>query len=142
MNHPRIGTPTPAPPGGEDSAEHKDTHEPFVLRSTLLLFRVVGQGGPDMAASRADARIALCIERGVALDDIDPSLGYDHSERAYASVRGQHVDRLASRPGDCWVVRDALQAYFAWRRARPDLAGNDNWFADADRASPGPEPRP
>ena len=99
-----------------------------IRHAVWLLQAVVGAGGPDMATSRADARTALCIAQGVAMEDIDPSLGYDRSERAYRSVRASHVRNLREQPGSEYAARDARWAHAIWQRHRPDLAEGDDWI--------------
>lgn len=102
-----------------------------VRHAVWLLQRVVGLGGPDMATSRADARIALCIASGIPLEDIDASLGYNRSETSYHDIRGQHVARLREDADNPWYIRDAEAAYASWKRMRPDLTEGDDWFAMA-----------
>jgi hypothetical protein len=106
-----------------------DTDRRRVNRAVALLRHVVCEGGPDMATSRADARIALCVSKGIPLEDIDPSLGYNRSEESYRMIRTQHVERLAGDPDNPWFARDMRNAYRAWSRMRPDLATGDDWFA-------------
>jgi hypothetical protein len=102
-------------------------------RAVELLRHVVCEGGPDMATSRADARIALCIAKGVSLEDIDSSLGYDISDRAYHHVRASHVRNLREQPGSEYAERDARWGHALWLRHRPDLAEGDDWCAAAHR---------
>ncbi|WTW93656.1 hypothetical protein OG216_09820 [Streptomycetaceae bacterium NBC_01309] len=99
-----------------------------IRRAVCRLMAVVGAGGPDMPTSRADARIALCIAKGVPLDDIDPGLGYDISEDAYQRVRASHVRNLEECQGSDFAVRYAREAHASWLRHRPDLAADDDWF--------------
>ena len=107
------------------------TSRRMIRRATALLMAVVGQGGPDMRTSRADARIALCIARGTAMEDIDPASGYDHSDRAYRSVRASHVRNLMEQPGSYYAARGALWAFALWQGHRPDLTEGDDWFIAA-----------
>jgi hypothetical protein len=105
------------------------TNRKQICHAIGLLRQVVNAGGPDMPTSRADARIALCIASGVPLDDIDPALGYDISERAYQHVRSLYARELAEWPDSDEVVRYAKEAHASWQRHRPDLAADDDWFA-------------
>lgn len=104
------------------------TDRKHISRAICRLRTVVAAAGPDMPTSRADARIALCIARGVPLDDIDPALGYDTSERAYQHVRSLHVRNLKEWPDSDQAVRYAREAHASWLRRRPDLAVDDDWF--------------
>lgn len=115
------------------------TSRRMVRRATGLLMAVVGQGGPDMRTSRADARIALCIARGTAMEDIDPASGYDRSDRAYRSVRASHVRNLTEQPGSDYAARDARWAYALWQGHRPDLTDGDDWFRAAGWSDSGNE---
>lgn len=102
-----------------------------IRHAVRVLQAVVGRGGPDMATSRADARTALCIAQGVAMEDIDPSLGYDRSERAYQNVRASHVRNLREQPGSEYAARDARWAHDLWMGHRPDLTEGDDWISAA-----------
>jgi hypothetical protein len=100
-------------------------------RACLLLMRLARDGGPDGAASAADARAAICLASRVSPADISP-LGHDHSARAYGEVRTWWV-RLIEMDG--WSERfdqrrlDEVMA--VWRAAQPDLAAGDNWVGAA-----------
>ena len=107
------------------------TSRQMTRRATALLMAVVGQGGPDMRTSHADARIALCIARGTAMDDIDPASGSDRSERGYRSVRASHVRNLVEQPGSEYAARGALWAFALWQGHRSDLTEGDDWFRAA-----------
>lgn len=77
----------------------------------------------DRITSLADCRIALCIAKGVDMDDIHPAGGWDYSDRAYRHVRDSWARFIAeatsthSRPA--WA-----EAQEIWRRHRPDLIGD------------------
>ena len=60
----------------------------------------------DVRAALADARTALCIARGVALDEIDPASGHDLSRAAYEA------------------------AFDWWSARRPQYTGGDDWLAE------------
>ncbi|MFC1405814.1 MULTISPECIES: hypothetical protein [Streptacidiphilus] len=116
----------------------------MICRSTLLLFHYAREGSPDPVAeadrrtSMADARTALCIESGVALEDIDPATGYDHSERAYRRVRADWAQQVEQRGADWYIRRDVRWAYGIWLEARPDLATGDRWPGLDDGEDQGP----
>ncbi|MQY15128.1 hypothetical protein SRB5_53060 [Streptomyces sp. RB5] len=82
----------------------------------------------DRQTSMADARTALCLESGVAVDDIDPATGYDHSRRAYDAVRASWIDHIRqfgishrhTRPAVDWI-------HDHWTQARPQFTGGDDW---------------
>jgi hypothetical protein len=111
-------------------------------RATLLIFHYGGQHTDDPVTeadrltSMADARTALCIEQDTALDDIDPSSGYDHSDRAYHHVRASWEYQVGQHPVTDWTERNARWAYGTWLEARPDLATGDRWpgLSDEDWA--------
>jgi hypothetical protein len=88
---------------------------------------------PDKATSMADARSALCLAQGVALEDIDSS-GYDRSERSYRSVRRSWVGLIEQHGWDAFYQGDALKRIFAnWQRVRPERTSGDSaeaWLAD------------
>jgi hypothetical protein len=96
------------------------------------MFRLAGDHGPDKVTSMHDARIALCIERGVALDDIDPTTGHDWSRRAYDNVRASWV-RTVKDHGltDGYLQTDLRDAFAKWAQRRPEFAAGDDWEAAA-----------
>ncbi|MEZ0092538.1 hypothetical protein [Streptacidiphilus sp. EB129] len=107
-----------------------------MLWPTLLLMhyaRAVDKDGGDAVAeadrrtSIADARAAVCIHKGTALDDIDPASDYDHSDRAYRLARGSWADLVGHGPVSDYVRSDIAKAYALWLAARPDLARDDRW---------------
>lgn len=86
--------------------------------------------GRDARTSLADARAALCIARGVDLDDIDPSTGHDLSRRAYDTAR-RSWRSLAREDGLTQYTRAKMRAaYDRWAQLRPDFTASDDWFAD------------
>lgn len=110
-------------------------------RSTLLIHRYGGQRATDPVAeadrltSLADARTALCIEGGVALDDIDPSSGYDYSRRAYDSCRHSWVWNIKVHGfSDSYDGPGLARAIANWTARRPDFVAGDDWLADAEKA--------
>lgn len=76
----------------------------------------------DWATALADCRIALSLASGVAIDDIDPSLGFNISDAAYRTVRAQWAE-IADRAS--YYDRGKYERTAAlWRRYRPDLAAD------------------
>lgn len=75
--------------------------------------------GPDFRTSLADCRIALCLAHGIALEDIDPGLGWNISEAGYRSVRDTWTDTAAT--GDYFMRVPFDQVREIWRHLRPDL---------------------
>lgn len=97
----------------------------------LRLMAVCRPGEPDWKTSRADARVALSLAAGVCPDDID-SLGYDRTDKAYAESRASWVSHIAMHGWHDDYDRPHLDAARGdWTEHRPDLAGGDDWFADA-----------
>lgn len=90
---------------------------------------------PDKRTSMADARIAYCIARGVALDDIDPTTGYDYSRDAYDSCRHSWVWNIKqhgfSESYDGAALRRAIAN---WTAHRPDFIEGDDWLASGRAA--------
>lgn len=108
-------------------------------RSTHLMFHYANRGwDADNRTSMNDARIALCIESGVALEDIDPTTGHDWSRRAYDNVRASWVS-IVKYHGltDGYLQTGLRQAFAVWAERRPAFAEGDDWEAaavDAHRA--------
>lgn len=101
------------------------------LRARLLMLHYTsGHADPvavaDRRTSMADARIALCLAYGVALEDIDPASGYDYSAASYGHVRAswQGLARMhgLSRFFDGPVLDRVIAR---WRARRPDLVVDD-----------------
>jgi hypothetical protein len=85
----------------------------------------------DFETSVADLRAAVCIEAGVAPEDISP-LGYDNSDAAYARVRAgwvRHIEQF----GVAMFDRGVEWAHGLWLDARPDLAVGDDWHAEGEK---------
>lgn len=84
----------------------------------------------DARTSLYDARAALWLAKGVALEDIDPATGTNWSAAAYEEARRSwrahvaHTEPLTefTRP---WFEK----AYVNWLKRRPDLAAGDDWLA-------------
>jgi hypothetical protein len=101
-------------------------------RSAALMFRIAGSYDPDKRTSMNDARIALCIERGVALEDIDPTTGHDWSRRAYDNVRASWVSTVKYHGlTDGYLQTDLRDAFAKWAARRPEFAVGDDWEAAA-----------
>jgi hypothetical protein len=85
---------------------------------------------PDQRTSMADSRIALCLKRGVAMDDIDPASGYDRSRNAYDHSRASWVLFLKEWGFSDIYDREPLEKAFAsWTRCRPQFTAGDDWLA-------------
>jgi hypothetical protein len=83
----------------------------------------------------ADSRIALNIARGVAMNDIDPSSGYDYSRAAYGSCRASWVWNIKQHGYSSEYDGPALtRAVANWAARRPDFLEGDGWLA-AGRAA-------
>lgn len=75
----------------------------------------------DLRTSVADARAALCIAQGVALDDIHSATGYNVAPDTYRKVRAMWLGMLAERPGDQYRRADWEQIRTRWIERRPDV---------------------
>lgn len=82
----------------------------------------------DRMTSLADARIALCVAQGTALDDIDPASGYSLSRESYERVR-QSWRNQAKQPGWNECYRPELEKAIAfWSERRPEFTEGDDWL--------------
>jgi hypothetical protein len=103
-------------------------------RATFILFdaaRCARSGCSDCATTMADARIALCLEAGVSMDDIDPASGYDYSRRSYDRVRASWVDHVRQHgASEFHEIRDIEWARSLWAEKRPQFVENDDWLKD------------
>lgn len=92
----------------------------------------------DVRTSMADARMALCVARGVDLDDIDPTTGYNYSRTTYDRVRQSWVSNIKYHGFSDSYDGDSLRRAVAdWTASRPDFIADDDWLAaaaDAHRA--------
>jgi hypothetical protein len=83
----------------------------------------------DRRTSLADARIALCVAQGTALDDIDPASGYSLSRESYERVR-QSWRNQTKQPGWSEAYRRDLEKAIAyWSEHRPKFTEGDDWLA-------------
>lgn len=90
---------------------------------------------PDNCTSMADARIALCVARGVALDDIDPATGYNRSREAYDRCRESWVWNITQHGYSRVYEGDGLDRAVAnWTVHRPDFIAGDDWLKAATKA--------
>ncbi|MFI0211978.1 hypothetical protein ACH4OV_25320 [Streptomyces diastaticus] len=71
----------------------------------------------DYRTSLADMRTALCLARGVDINDIDAAQGWDISSRAFDAV----ASRWLSTPLTMYRERPYDAARAVWARLRPDL---------------------
>jgi len=91
--------------------------------------------GPDRRTSLADCRAAICIARGVPVEEIDPAQGYDLSDRAYRAVRDRWLEEAAAQPDSDWMQTNFRKAREGWARRRLDLI--DGWPTWADATETG-----
>lgn len=90
---------------------------------------------PDQRTSMADARIALCVARGVAMDDIDPASGYNYSRGAYDRCRQSWVVNIRDHGFSDFYEGAALtRAVANWTAHRPDFIAGDDWLKAAAEA--------
>jgi hypothetical protein len=90
---------------------------------------------PDRRTSLADLRTAICLKNGVAIDDIDPASGYDHSRAAYERARASWRRHIAEWPEAQYAQRPSYaDARANWLRIRPDW--DDDWLAPEAPAGP------
>lgn len=103
-----------------------------VRGAVLLLMRVCDPAVPDWKTSRADARAAINLAKGVPPDGID-SLGYSHTNEGYAEARRSWVRLFEQFGGNDCTRRDLAWAHGLWLAARPDLADGDDWLAEGTK---------
>lgn len=85
---------------------------------------------PDQRTSMADARIALCIAYGIAIDDIDPASGYNYSRGAYDRARQSWVSNIKYHGFSEIYDRANLDSALAnWTERRPEYTTGDDWLA-------------
>lgn len=90
---------------------------------------------PDQRTSMSDSRIALCLARGVAMDDIDPASGYNYSRSAYDHTRQSWVIYIRDWGLSDIYDRPALERAIAnWTAHRPDYIAGDDWLKAATEA--------
>ncbi|MFF7021433.1 hypothetical protein ACFY97_10500 [Streptomyces klenkii] len=86
----------------------------------------------DRLTSMADARAGICIAAGVAIDDIDPASGYDHSRRGYNLVRASWVDLIRQHgASEFHEIPDIEEVRASWAEKRPEFIEGDDWLAEA-----------
>lgn len=78
-------------------------------------------GTADRTTSLADCRTAVCIARGIPLEEIDPSSGYDMSDRAYQVARDSWVPLAAK---GSYRRREYERALAYWTEHRPELVAD------------------
>lgn len=103
----------------------------FPYSPTAVLRHYAFGSHPDQRTSMADARIGICLARGVAMEDIDPSSGYDHSRRAYDTVRRSWVELIEQHGFSEFYEGPGLAEVMAlWTRCRPEFTAGDDWLSD------------
>lgn len=89
----------------------------------------------DRLTSMADARAAIALAAGVAIEDIDPATGYDHSRASYNRVRASWIDHIRQHGADDFhEIRDIEWARGLWAAKRPDFVEGDDWLTEAAEA--------
>lgn len=86
----------------------------------------------DMRTSMDDARTALCIARGVDLNDIDPATGHDYSRRAYESVRQSWLDLITTHGLTEHIEQQVREVRAMWAERRPEWVEGDPWLVASD----------
>ncbi|WP_307624391.1 hypothetical protein [Streptomyces sp. V3I7] len=85
----------------------------------------------DRLTSMADARTAVALAAGVAVEDIDRASGYDHSRAAYDGVRSSWIDLIRQHgASEFHDVRDIERARALWLQKRPQFV-EDDWLTEA-----------
>ncbi|MCP3755785.1 hypothetical protein [Streptomyces sp. TBY4] len=89
----------------------------------------------DRLTSMADARAGICIASGVAIEDIDPASGYDHSRRGYDRVRASWIDLIRQHgASEFYEIPDVAKVRARWAEKRPDFVEGDDWLTEAFEA--------
>lgn len=100
-----------------------------------LVRHYAGCTDPDNRTSMADTRIALCAARGVDLDDIDPTTGYNYSRSAYDDVRQSWIWNIKQHGYSRVYEGEGLaRAVANWTAHRPDFIAGDDWLTAATAA--------
>lgn len=100
--------------------------------ASLVRYYADHHDDPDNRTSMADARIALCVARGVDLGDIDPATGYDCSRAAYDESRRSWVLHVKE-----WGLSEVYdrphldRAIANWTHRRPEFIAGDDWLTAA-----------
>lgn len=84
--------------------------------------------GVEQRTSVNDARIALCIARGVDLDDIDVTSGSNLSREAYEAVRHSWRWNIQMHGWNEWWERNLNETLAWWRERRPKFLDGDDWL--------------
>ncbi|MFD7738025.1 hypothetical protein [Kitasatospora sp. NPDC059800] len=86
----------------------------------------------DQQTSMADARTAICLANDVAIDDIDPATGYNHSRHAYYRVRDSWVDLIRQHGySELYQLADITEVRALWAEKRPEFVEGDDWLTEA-----------
>ena len=96
------------------------------MRRAHLAMVGIPDDAPDRRTTFADLRIALCLEIGVDIADIDPASGHNHSRSGYESVRSSWRRAMADDPGSWWLESNYREARADWLAHRPDW--DDDWL--------------
>jgi len=95
-----------------------------VKRAHLAMI-LLPDDAPDRRTSLADLRIALCLELGVDMADIDPARGTNVSRAAYEKARHSWRRHASEEPN--FPERMYREARANWLARRPDW--DDDWLA-------------
>ncbi|MFG2847419.1 hypothetical protein ACGF12_30265 [Kitasatospora sp. NPDC048296] len=113
----------------------------FRFNPTLLLMSIARPDShcpvceADRHTSMADARTAICLAAGVAIDDIDPASGYDLSHRAYRRARASWIDLIRQHGADeFYSLPNLAEARAYWAEKRPEFIVGDDWATEAFEA--------
>lgn len=99
------------------------------MKRAARAIRFLPANAPDRRTSLSDLRIALNLDLGVDMADIDPASGYDHSRDAYELCRFTWQRAFAEDPDSSWVERNYREVRAKWLARRPDW--DDDWLAAA-----------
>lgn len=96
------------------------------MRTAAISRLQASRGHLDWRAQRADARTALCIAIGAAIDDIDPAAGYHVSWSAYMRAHDSWVRALREDSGD-GMRRKCREVAGFWAQLRPEFVQRLPW---------------
>lgn len=97
-------------------------------RRAVARLQTIPSDAPDRRTSLADARVALCLARGVDVDDIHPASGHNLSFAAYERSRQSWLTLIADNGGwTDWTRARCAEAGERWRRRRPEYLDKLPW---------------
>lgn len=89
---------------------------------------------PDRRTALADLRTALCLHKGVDIDDIDPARGYDLSLASYLRVRASWEYHIREWGLDSYARSGHVDARAYWERHRPQYLAEYPWPEEMEGA--------